>query len=461
MPLPVCAHASTSRPFHRRRDRIGLHRRRSGEAELAYALDQARVEMKTVERQWKLLWIDRGSAPDPGSQARRARLARSLGPDADDDAERAPHPRNDSGNRGGRLFRGRWLPDDARRRGWYLPPGGRSRRRGRAALRTGRAPSLQRPARQFAWMMRQPARTPQCPWVLFLHGNARHRRQPRQHRPLRAPAIPWRQRLRPGVSRLRRPRREPTESSVTADARLGYRYLRDTLARAVPSRIVIYGWSLGSAIAVNVASTVDIRRGHSRRRAGLAGGDRRSASTRGCRSGWSCATPSSRSKRSDRITRRRSCSFTARKTPMIPIDEGRALFGAAPATEELRRGPRRPHRSGGRRRRAACSEPSATFLSDIGLASIPDRTSNAEPLNREPLVLRIPGRSLHFLDLQRVALAVAADQKHPLVRVERLQHRMRRRMRPQVLFRRLHEFDRLVAGRVEILDQRILASATC
>jgi uncharacterized protein len=43
---------------------------------------------------------------------------------------------------------------------------------------------------------------------------------------------------------------------VTADARAGYDYLRDTLG-IPPDRIIIFGWSLGSAVAVNLASEVD------------------------------------------------------------------------------------------------------------------------------------------------------------------------------------------------------------
>src|SRR4029453_15280378 len=48
----------------------------------------------------------------------------------------------------------------------------------------------------------------------------------------------------------------PTESSLTADARSAYSYL--TARRGVaPARIVVYGWSLGSAVAVNLAAKVD------------------------------------------------------------------------------------------------------------------------------------------------------------------------------------------------------------
>jgi dienelactone hydrolase len=40
---------------------------------------------------------------------------------------------------------------------------------------------------------------------------------------------------------------------VTEDGRQAYRYLRETLG--IPAtRIIIFGWSLGSAVAVNVAA---------------------------------------------------------------------------------------------------------------------------------------------------------------------------------------------------------------
>jgi pimeloyl-ACP methyl ester carboxylesterase len=50
----------------------------------------------------------------------------------------------------------------------------------------------------------------------------------------------------------------PSEASVGADARAGYEYLR-TSAHVPPERLVIFGWSLGAAIAVDLASQVDAR----------------------------------------------------------------------------------------------------------------------------------------------------------------------------------------------------------
>ena len=48
----------------------------------------------------------------------------------------------------------------------------------------------------------------------------------------------------------------PTEDVLAADARAAYDYLR-TVRHVAPSRLVIYGWSLGSAVAVRLASEVE------------------------------------------------------------------------------------------------------------------------------------------------------------------------------------------------------------
>ena len=48
----------------------------------------------------------------------------------------------------------------------------------------------------------------------------------------------------------------PSEAGISADARAGFDYLR-TGRRIPPTRIVIYGWSLGSAVAVDLAASAD------------------------------------------------------------------------------------------------------------------------------------------------------------------------------------------------------------
>ena len=50
----------------------------------------------------------------------------------------------------------------------------------------------------------------------------------------------------------------PSEAGVAADARAAYDYLRDGVG--VPAgRLVIFGWSLGAAVAVGLAAAVEAR----------------------------------------------------------------------------------------------------------------------------------------------------------------------------------------------------------
>jgi fermentation-respiration switch protein FrsA (DUF1100 family) len=108
---------------------------------------------------------------------------------------------------------------------------------------------------QFAWVMRHPTAADSAPWLLFLHGNAAtvaSRVNIVRYEALRAlglnvVAVEYR-----GFGGLAG---VPTEASVTEDARQGYRFVREQL-RVPEERLVIYGWSLGSAIAVNLASEV-------------------------------------------------------------------------------------------------------------------------------------------------------------------------------------------------------------
>jgi uncharacterized protein len=111
-------------------------------------------------------------------------------------------------------------------------------------------------ARQFAWVMPEPAATANVPWVLFLHGN-----------PATVAAqvnIAHYSGLRTlGVSIMAPEYRGfggldgvATEASLAADARAAYDYLR-TVRKIPASRLVIYGWSLGSAVAVTLASEVE------------------------------------------------------------------------------------------------------------------------------------------------------------------------------------------------------------
>ena len=108
--------------------------------------------------------------------------------------------------------------------------------------------------RQFGWVLRTAEKTDSAPWLLFLHGN-------RATIASRVNILRYEQLRGLGLNVFAPEYRGfggldgvPTEASVTADARHGYNYLR---RQGVPAeRLIIYGWSLGSAIAVNMASDV-------------------------------------------------------------------------------------------------------------------------------------------------------------------------------------------------------------
>jgi dipeptidyl aminopeptidase/acylaminoacyl peptidase len=111
-------------------------------------------------------------------------------------------------------------------------------------------------ARQFAWIMRAPGATDDAPWVLFLHGNAAtvaakvNIAHYAELRKLGLNVIAPEYRGFGGLDGL------PTESTLAADAHAAYDYLR-SVRRISASRLVIYGWSLGSAVAVTLASDIE------------------------------------------------------------------------------------------------------------------------------------------------------------------------------------------------------------
>ncbi|BCS32856.1 hypothetical protein TBR22_A20800 [Luteitalea sp. TBR-22] len=116
--------------------------------------------------------------------------------------------------------------------------------------------SLPDGARGRLWVLRQPA-TPQAPWAVYLHGNGAtvgasvnvERYQHLRDLGLQvvAPEYPGYGGL-PGV---------PSEQGLVAAARDAYAWLRSQ--GVAPTRIVIYGWSLGSGLATALASEVDER----------------------------------------------------------------------------------------------------------------------------------------------------------------------------------------------------------
>ncbi|HVL67418.1 MAG TPA: alpha/beta fold hydrolase [Vicinamibacterales bacterium] len=110
--------------------------------------------------------------------------------------------------------------------------------------------------RQFAWILRSPAGADSAPWLLYLHGN-------RATVASRVNILRYEQFRALGLHVFAPEYRgyggldgSPSEASVTQDARHAYAHLRTSLG-VPPERIIIFGWSLGAAIAVNLASEVD------------------------------------------------------------------------------------------------------------------------------------------------------------------------------------------------------------
>lgn len=108
-------------------------------------------------------------------------------------------------------------------------------------------------ARQFAWVMRQAGGS--GTWVLYLHGNdatIASRMNILHYELLRSLGVNV---LAPEYRGYGGLDGVPTEAGLYADARAAYDYLRQHLDVA-PNRLAIYGWSLGGAVAVDLASQV-------------------------------------------------------------------------------------------------------------------------------------------------------------------------------------------------------------
>jgi fermentation-respiration switch protein FrsA (DUF1100 family) len=107
---------------------------------------------------------------------------------------------------------------------------------------------------RYAWLMKHQAGGGTT-WVLFLHGNAAtiaSRLNISHYERLRGLGVSVMAPEYGGFGGLPGP---PTERGLDADARAAYDYLR-TREGVSAERIVIYGWSLGSAVAVDLASNV-------------------------------------------------------------------------------------------------------------------------------------------------------------------------------------------------------------
>jgi len=117
-------------------------------------------------------------------------------------------------------------------------------------------------ARQFAWRIDRDRRNASTAgdetWVLYLHGNAStvaSRMNVKHYTRLRELGLNV---FAPEYRGYNGLDGVPSEAGVGADARAAYDYLRSEIG--VPAeRLVIFGWSLGAAVAVGLASTVDTR----------------------------------------------------------------------------------------------------------------------------------------------------------------------------------------------------------
>ncbi len=106
-----------------------------------------------------------------------------------------------------------------------------------------------------AWLI-PPSVADSARWVLILHGNAGN---------LATPGRPEHDRqlhdlglgiLAPDYRGYGESEGKPSEAGLYADARAAYDFLRDSLG-VPPARILIYGHSLGSAVATQLATSVE------------------------------------------------------------------------------------------------------------------------------------------------------------------------------------------------------------
>ena len=111
------------------------------------------------------------------------------------------------------------------------------------------------PSVGLAWVMRTAAAPETRPWVLFLHGNAStigSRLNILHYERLRSLGLNV---LAPEYRGYGGVAGVPSEAGLDADARAAYDLLRGPMS-VPPERIVVYGWSLGSGVAVDLASQV-------------------------------------------------------------------------------------------------------------------------------------------------------------------------------------------------------------
>ena len=110
-------------------------------------------------------------------------------------------------------------------------------------------------AHQFAWVMRH-GDTDDGTWVIYLHGNPAtiaSKINISHYTQLRALGLNL---LAPEYRGFAGLEGAPTEAAIATDVRAAYDYLRVT-RNIAPARIVIYGWSLGGAAAVDLTSATE------------------------------------------------------------------------------------------------------------------------------------------------------------------------------------------------------------
>jgi uncharacterized protein len=184
----------------------------------------------------------------------------------------------------------------------------------------------------LAWLMPAPVTPERQPWLIFLHGNASNiagRLNIVHYERLRSLGLNVMAPEYRGYGGLAG---VPTESGLAEDARRAY----DTLRREKnvdPRRIIIYGWSLGSAVAVNLASRVD-------EAAVILEGAPASIVAIGQRRypyfpiRWLIRNPFESIARVDKIGSP-TLFLHSPEDAVIPIAEGRRLFDAAPQPKQF------------------------------------------------------------------------------------------------------------------------------
>ncbi|HEX5385629.1 MAG TPA: alpha/beta hydrolase [Gemmatimonadales bacterium] len=112
--------------------------------------------------------------------------------------------------------------------------------------------------RLVGWLMRDASPDPSALWMLIFHGNGENLSsagRPQHYRALRALGLNL---LTFDYRGYGESEGRPSEAGVYRDADAAYAYLRDSLG-IPPERILIFGHSLGSAVAVDLASRVPAR----------------------------------------------------------------------------------------------------------------------------------------------------------------------------------------------------------